>query len=52
MSYEMEKEAEVMCNLSDGVEKRGFNRGLSQGIDSDILTGYISNMRLFLSKSQ
>ena len=44
MSYEMESEAEMMCNLSDGVEMRGFNRGIEKGVDQGLvsaLMGYI-----------
>ena len=44
MTYEMESEAEMMCNLSDGVEMRGFNRGVDFGVDKGAigtLMGYI-----------
>ena len=40
MSYEMENEVNIMCNLSDGVERRGFNRGLEKGYNSGLEKGY------------
>ena len=32
MTQQMENEVNIMCNLSDGVERRGFQRGIRQGI--------------------
>lgn len=40
MSYEMENEVNIMCNLSDGVERRGFNRGLEKGYHNGLEKGY------------
>ena len=31
MSYEMENEVNIMCNLSDGVERRGYDKGFDAG---------------------
>ena len=39
MDYGMEKEVELMCNLSGYVEERAIRQGLLQGIDQGILRG-------------
>ena len=41
MTYEMESEAEMMCNLSDGVEMRGIDKGMMQA-----LLGYIKKKKV------
>ncbi len=45
MTYEMESEAEMMCNLSDGVEMRGFNRGVDFGVDKGLLSALMGYIR-------
>ena len=32
MTQQIENEVNLMCNLSDGVERKGFQRGIQQGI--------------------
>ena len=38
-----------MCNLSDGVEKRGIKKGIQQGLDAGIMSallGYIKKKKV------
>ena len=34
-----------MCNLSDGVEMRGFNRGVDFGVDKGLLAALMGYIR-------
>ena len=45
MSYEMENEVNIMCNLSDGVERRGYNKGFDAG-SIERLISYIKKKKV------
>jgi hypothetical protein len=34
-----------MCNLSKGVEEKGYNKGISQGISQGITQGILSSIQ-------
>lgn len=52
MTYEMESEAETMCNLSDGVEKRGIKKGIQQGIQQGMDTGTMNALLGYIRKKK
>lgn len=43
MTKELESEVSKMCNLSDGIEKRGIEAGIKTGIKAGIL-GSVRNL--------
>ena len=52
MSYEMENEVNIMCNLSDGVERRGFNRGLESGFNKGFDSGRVDSLLSYINKKK
>ena len=50
MTYEIEEEVNVMCNLSEGVERRGYNKGLEQGYDSGYDSASIDRLAAYIKK--
>ena len=39
MTREFETEVSEMCNLSEGVERRGIEKGIAQGMEKGVMQG-------------
>ncbi len=39
MTRSLEREVSVMCNLSKGIEEKGYNKGIAQGVAQGITQG-------------